>query len=129
MKFFRYLLFSAVFVFAAVSCQKEAENIWNVDLKEAAQNVEVTDISKEFYDTNVPLEEFRQKYPWFQGSVSNEDYSTRRTDTAEVKIYKEAISKIDAAKLNKDLTGLFSHIKYHFPEVKEPKVFLFSSVL
>ncbi|MGZ5264859.1 MAG: gliding motility protein GldB-related protein, partial [Kaistella sp.] len=111
MKFFRYLLFSAVFVFAVVSCQKEAENIWNVDLKEAAQNVEVIDISKEFYDTNVPLEEFKQKYPWFQGSVSDEDYSTRRTDTAEVKIYKEAISKIDAAKLNKDLTGLFSHIK------------------
>ncbi|MBH1960385.1 MAG: gliding motility protein GldB [Flavobacteriia bacterium] len=129
MKFFRYLLFSAVFAFGAVSCKKETKNIWNVEIKESAKNVAVTDISKEFYDTNVPLEEFKQKYPWFQGSVPDEDYSIRRADTAEVKIYKEAISKIDIAKLNKDLTGLFSHIKYHFPEFTEPQVFLFSSAL
>ncbi|WP_332020735.1 gliding motility lipoprotein GldB, partial [Kaistella sp.] len=79
--------------------------------------------------TGVPLEDFKQKYPWFQGSVSDEDYSTRRADTAEVKIYKEAISKIDIAKLNSDLTDLFSHIKYYFPEFKTPQVYLFSSVL
>lgn len=129
MKFFRYLLFSAVFVFGAVSCKKDAENIWAVEIKEPAPKVEITDISKEFYNTGVPLEDFKQKYPWFQGSVSDEDYSTRRADTAEVKIYKEAISKIDIAKLNSDLTDLFSHIKYYFPEFKTPQVYLFSSVL
>lgn len=129
MKFFRYLLFSAVFVFGAVSCKKDSENIWAVEIKEPAPKVEITDISKEFYNTGVQLEDFKHKYPWFQGSVSDEDYSTRRSDTAEVKIYKEAISKIDIAKLNSDLTGLFSHIKYYFPEFKTPQVYLFSSVL
>lgn len=129
MKFFRYLLFSAVFVFGAVSCKKDAENIWAVEIKDPAPKVEITDISKEFYNTSVQLEDFKQKYPWFQGSVSDEDYNTRRADTAEVKIYKEAISKIDIAKLNSDLTDLFSHIKYYFPEFKTPQVYLFSSVL
>ena len=129
MKFFRYLLFSTVFVLGVASCQKDAENMWNVEIKEPAPKVEVTDISREFYNANLPLEDFTKKYPWFQGSVSDEDYSIRRADTAEVKIYNEAISKIDVAKLSGDLTNLFSHIQYHFPEFKSPKVFLFSSVL
>lgn len=124
-----FFLFFVVSLLLLQNCKKENQNPWKIEIKNPAQNVEVTDISKEFYDTNVPLEEFKQKYPWFQGSVPDEDYSIRRADTAEVKIYKEAISKIDIAKLNKDLTGLFSHIKYHFPEFKEPQVFLFSSVL
>ena len=124
-----FFLFFVVSLLLLQNCKKENQNPWKIEIKNPAQNVEVTDISKEFYDTNVPLEEFKQKYPWFQGSVPDEDYSIRRADTAEVRIYKEAISKIDIAKLNKDLTGLFSHIKYHFPEFKEPQVFLFSSVL
>lgn len=124
-----FFLFFVVSLLLLQNCKKENQNPWKIEIKNPAQNVEVTDISKEFYDTNVPLEEFKQKYPWFQGSVSDEDYSTRRADTAEVKIYKEAISKIDIAKLNSDLTGLFSHIKYYFPEFKTPQVYLFSSVL
>lgn len=124
-----FFLFFVVSLLLLQNCKKENQNPWKIEIKNPAQNVEVTDISKEFYDTNVPLEEFKQKYPWFQGSVSDEDYTIRRADTAEVKIYKEAISKIDIAKLNSDLTGLFSHIKYYFPEFKTPQVYLFSSVL
>lgn len=124
-----FFLFFVVSLLLLQNCKKENQNPWKIEIKNPAQNVEVTDISKEFYDTNVTLEEFKQKYPWFQGSVPDEDYSIRRADTAEVKIYKEAISKIDIAKLNSDLTGLFSHIKYYFPEFKTPQVYLFSSVL
>ena len=124
-----FFLFFVVSLLLLQNCKKENQNPWKIEIKNPAQNVEVTDISKEFYDTNVPLEEFKQKYPWFQGSVPDEDYSIRRADTAEVKIYKEAISKIDIAKLNSDLTDLFSHIKYYFPEFKTPQVYLFSSVL
>ncbi len=127
MKFFRYLLFSVVF--GVISCKKNPENIWNVEIKNPAEKVEITDISKEFYDENVPLENFKQKYPWFQGSVSDEDFALRRADKNETKIYHEAISKINIATLNKDLTDLFSHIKYYFPEFEEPKVFLYSSAL
>lgn len=129
MKFFRYLLFSLVFVFGAISCKKDTENLWKVEIKNPAQKVEITDISKEFYNEKVPLETFKQKFPWFQGTVSDEDFAVRRADVEEAKIYQQAIAKIDVAKLNNELTDLFSHIKYYFPEFKEPKVFLYSSAL
>ena len=41
MKFFRYLLFSAVFVFLAVSCKKETKNIWNVEIKDSCLKTNV----------------------------------------------------------------------------------------
>lgn len=129
MKFFRYLLFSTVFVFSTNSCKKDTENKWQVEIKSPVSPVEVIDISKELYNVNLPLEAFKQKYPWFQGSVTDEDFAVRRADKEEAKIYTEAISKIDVAKLNKELTDLFSHIKYYFPEFAEPKVFVYSSAL
>lgn len=129
MKFFRYVFFSGVFLWVAVSCNKKTEDHWKVEITKPAQKVEAIDISKEFYANNTSLESFKAKYPWFQGTVSDEDYALRRADTEEAKIYKDAISKIDVPKLNTDLTDLFSHVKYYFPNFKEPKVFLYSSAL
>jgi len=129
MKFFKYVAVSSAFVFGVISCKKNPENQWKVEITNPAQKVQVVDISKEFYSPNVPLEDFKKKYPWFQGTVPDEDFAIRRTDQEEAKIYKEAISKIDIAKLNKELTELFSQVKYYFPQFKDPKVFLYSSVL
>lgn len=112
-----------------ISCKKNTENLWKIEIKNPVQKVEIVDISKEFYSTEFPLEKFKEKYPWFQGTVPDEDYAARRADLEEAKIYKEAIAKIDIAKLNTELTDLFSHIKYYFPEFKEPTVFLYSSAL
>ena len=129
MKFFRYVFFSGVFLWAAVSCNKKTEYHWKVEITKPAQKVEAIDISKEFYANNTSLESFKAKYPWFQGTVSDKDYALRRTDAEEAKIYKDAIAKIDVPKLSTDLTDLFSHVKYYFPNFKEPKVFLYSSAL
>jgi hypothetical protein len=129
MKFFKYVAVSSAFVFGVISCKKNPENQWKVEITNPAQKVQVVDISKEFYSPNVPLDDFKKKYPWFQGTVPDEDFAIRRTDQEEAKIYKEAISKIDIAKLNKELTDLFSQVKYYFPQFKDPKVFLYSSVL
>lgn len=129
MKFFRYVFFSGVFLWATVSCNKKTEDHWKVEITKPAQKVEAIDISKEFYANNTSLESFKAKYPWFQGTVSDEDYALRRADAEEAKIYKGAVAKIDIPKLNADLTDLFSHVKYYFPNFKEPKVFLYSSAL
>lgn len=129
MKFFKYLLFSAVFLAGLNSCKKDTENLWKVEVKNPVEKVQIIDISKELYDPNVSLESFTQKYPFFQGTVPNEDFVERRKDPEEIKVYKEAISKIDVTKLNKELADLFSHIKNYFPDFKEPRVFLYSSAL
>jgi hypothetical protein len=129
MKFFRYLLFSAVFLMGMNSCKKNSENLWKVEVKNPVEKVELIDISKELYDPQISLETFTQKYPFFQGTVPNEDFAERRKDPEEIKIYQEAISKIDLIKLNKELASLFSHIKNYFPNFTEPTVFIYSSAL
>lgn len=129
MKIFRTIALSFIIVFALYSCKKEAKNQWNVEVKDPVEKVQITDISKEFYNPNVPLEQFKAQFPWFQGTVPDADFVKRRSDAEEIKIYKEAIGKIDQNKLQKDLQELFSHIKYYFPKFKAPKVYLFSSVL
>ncbi|WP_370895636.1 gliding motility lipoprotein GldB [Chryseobacterium gossypii] len=129
MKIFRIAALSMILVFGLNSCKKESGNQWNVEVKNPAEKVEITDISKEFYDQNIPLERFKAKFPWFQGTVTDEDFVKRRSDAEEIKIYREAVGKIDQQKLGKDLQDLFSHIKYYFPKFKSPKVYLFSSAL
>lgn len=129
MKIFRIIALSLVLVLGLNSCKKETQNQWNVEVKNPAEKVEITDISKDLYNPNIPLGQFKAKFPWFQGTVSDADFGKRRVDPEEIKIYKEAIGKIDEKKLQSDLQDLFSHIKYYFPEFKSPKVFLFSSSL
>ena len=129
MKFFRYISFSAIIVFSLSACKKENENRWDVDVKNPVKKLNVTDLSGEFYNSSVSLEDFKKKYPWFQGSVPDADYGDRRTDTMEVRIYKEAISKINQSKFDKDLLDLFSHIKNYFPKFQPPHIYLYSSVV
>lgn len=129
MKFFRNFIFLMVICSTIISCNKENENQWDTELKTPVQKVNAIDISKELYDPAVSLAHFKSKYPWFQGSVPDEDFGIRRKDTAEIRIYRNAIAKIDVPKLNGELTDLFARIKIYFPEFKVPKVFLYSSVL
>lgn len=129
MKFLRYSVFTAFLILAADSCKKDDANRWAVEIKNPVKSVDITDISGEFYNPAISLDAFKQKYPWFQGTVSDEDYQIRRTDAQEIKIYREAASKIDLAKLNKDLSALFSHIRNYFPQFPVPKVYLYSSAL
>lgn len=129
MNFFKYIILSLIFSFSLQSCSNTNENRWEIKLDTAAPNVEITDISKEFYDQKVPLQEFQKKYDFFQGTVPDEDYALRRADSAEIKLYKEAIAKIDQTKLKTDLALLFAHIEHYFPNFETPKVFLFSSAL
>ncbi|VFA41835.1 gliding motility lipoprotein GldB [Chryseobacterium indologenes] len=129
MKIFRYIALSSVLILGLDSCKKESGDQWKVEIKEPVETIKITDISKEFYNPGIPVEQFKSQFPWFQGTVSDEDFGKRRTDDEEIKIYKEAIGKIDQAKLQTELQELFSHVKYYFPQFKSPKVYLFSSAL
>ena len=129
MKFFKYTFISALLLLCIQSCKKEEETSWQINLENPGPKVDIIDISSEFYNAEVPLDDFTQKYPWFQGTVPDEDFALRRKDAEEEKIYKEAISKINLSKLNTDLSSLFGHIKFYFPDFANPKVYLYSSAL
>lgn len=118
------LVFSLSFL---QNCTKEDKNIWDVEVEQPAEKVAVTDISKEFFAPDVSMEQFKQKYPWFQGSVSDEDFVKRRNNPEEAKLYREAAAKVDLNRLGTDLAGLFARVKYHFPNFTNPKVYTFSS--
>lgn len=129
MKFFKILSFSSIIVLCLLSCKKDIKNKWNIEIKNPVKNVNIADLSGEFYDPAVSLEDFKKKYPWFQGSVPDAEYGNRRKDTMEIRIYKEAISKINKNQLKNNLIDLFSHIKNYFPKFQTPAVYLYSSVI
>lgn len=126
MKFLRSFLFFTLFT--VWSCQKEAKN-WNVELPQPLPEVKITDISASFYNPRIPLAQFQRQYPWFQGSVPDEDYLKRRSDSTEINLYKKAHSLINEPQLKKELAQLFAHIQYYFPKFSPPQVFLYSSAL
>lgn len=127
MKIFRTLIFSLIITAVFFSCKKKNENQWNIEIKNPVKNVTITDLSGEFYNPAVNLEDFKKKYPWFQGSVPDSDYGNRRKDTTEIRIYKEAIAKINKPKLENELKDLFSRIRNYFPKFRVPKIYLYSS--
>lgn len=128
MKFFRFLwFFLCLFIFAQ-SCKKEYHELWKKEIPSTEQ-VKVIDISGEYFNTSIPLEQFKTKYPWFQGTVSDEDFALRRKDSMEIKIYQESIKKINTQQLQSELNTLFSMVKHYFPKFKTPTVFLYSSSL
>lgn len=127
MKFFKISLVSGLLLLGLQSCKKDKENFWKTEIRVPETKVEITDISKEFFDPNIPIEQFKAKYPWFQGSVKDEDFKNRRVNPEEIKVYREAVSKIDRQKLSAELTELFARIKHYLPLFSNPKVFIFSS--
>lgn len=129
MKFFRNFIFFITISSVIISCKKESGTQWNTEIKSPVQKVNVVDISKTLYDPAVSLEAFKQKYPWFQGNIPDDVLETRRKDTAEIRIYRNAISKIDISKLSIELTDLFGRIKNYYPEFKKPQTYLYSSAL
>lgn len=129
MKIFRMAAGFSFVLMSWVSCSKEPENRWKIEVQTPAEQVQLTDISKIFYDPAVSTTAFSQQFPWFQGTVPAEDFEKRRADSSEIKIYQEALKKIDQKKLAQDLQNLFSHIKYYFPQFRAPKVYIFSSAL
>ncbi len=129
MKFFKIVTVFVGLISVAHSCHKNEEANWKVEIKNPVKSLELVDISQELYNPAISTEAFKEKYPWFQGSVPDADFEERRKDAEEIKIYKEAISKIDQNKLKIELENLFSHIQYYFPNFPVPKVFLYSSAL
>lgn len=122
------VLFSILFLMVMLqSCQKDAKDRWLIKDDFDKPSVAINDISKDYYNETLALENFQKKYPWFQGTVTDSAFAKRRTSKEEQKVYKEAASKVDLKKLSTDLSTLFGRIQYYFPEFKAPTVFTFSS--
>jgi hypothetical protein len=114
-------------LFFGCSEEKKEKN-FDVDVNNIGVNFQMIDISKDFYNYNLSIADFKKKYPFFlDADISEAQYNKQRSDTLEVNIYKQIQQKVDNNKIKTDLTDLFRHIKYYYPDFKEPAVFLYSS--
>lgn len=120
-----------IFIFLGgclISCKKEPKELWNQEIK-TTENVEIINISEEFFNPNTSLDEFKNKYPWFQGNIPDAEYAQRRKDTTEIRIYQEAMKGIKTEVLKVEFSQMFSRVKHYFPKFKTPKIYLYSSSL
>lgn len=111
-----------------ISCGKE--NRWEVDLPEEKVKLEYTDLSKEFFDTNIPLLTLQTQYPFFfDNSVDNNVWEEQRRDVAEKSVYDSVSKVFSKSNYRDELEKLFAHYKFYFPKNRLPKVYVYSSAL
>lgn len=112
-----------------ISCGKE--NRWDIELPQEKVNLEVTDISKDFFDTNIPLTEVKARYPFFfLDTVSDQTWEKQRKDPFEKAVYDSVIKSFKKyGKTQNELEELFAYYKHYFPKLNIPQIFTYSSTL
>lgn len=112
-----------------ISCGKE--NRWDIEIPQEKVDLQITDISKDFFDTNIPLAEVKAKYPFFfLDTVSDQTWERQRRDPFERAVYDSVV--LTFKKYNKtqsELERLFAYYKHYFPDLKIPQIFTYSSTL
>lgn len=120
--------FFLFFCLIVLSCGKK--NRWDVKLPEEKVKLEYTDLSKEFFDTNIPLTTLQSKYPFFfDNSVANDVWEQQRRDVAEKSVYDSVVKVVVGSNYQEELEKMFAHYKYHFPKNQVPKVYFYSSAM
>lgn len=112
-----------------ISCGKE--NRWDIEIPQEKVNLQITDISKDFFDTKIPLAEVQARYPFFfLDTVSNQIWERQRNDPFERAVYDSVV--LAFKKYNKtqpELERLFAYYQHYFPNLKIPQIFTYSSTL
>lgn len=126
MKFSAYLSLIALVLFTA--CKKERE--WN-DVPSTSVDVVIHDISKNFFDPSVSLQQLQKDYPFFfDDKVDDAVWAKQRLDGTEKSIYKQSRALFgDFNELEEQLSPMLARYHYYFPNYKVPIVYTYSSGL
>lgn len=120
-------LLTVLFYVTLLSCGKE--NRWEIELPEEKVELKFTDISKDFFDQNIPLTELKSSYPFFFDDSKDEIWEEQRKDTLENTIYNSVNKVFVKASYKDELQKLFSYYKYYFPNEALPDIYTYSSGL
>lgn len=117
------LIFIVSIMISLVSCNRKSE----LEKAIEAIPVEVTieRFDKEYYESSDNnFGAVKAKYPHlFPVDVPDSVWIEQKNDTVFRELYEEVQKKFpDTNTLEKELTGLFKHIKYYFPNATIPKV-------
>jgi len=127
MKFVYGLVFSSLIFFTA--CKKEKS--WDIDVKEQNVQLNIHDISEDFFNDTIPLATLKKDYPFFfDGNSSDEVWNKQRRNKEELTIYDLSRKKFgNFNQLKEKLTPVFQRYLYYFPEYKIPRIYTYSSGL
>lgn len=119
-----------ILFFTLISCENESVRSWKVQLPQEKVELQYHDMSRDFFDISVPLEELKSKYPFFiNPSTSDEEWELQRRDTLELEVYDAVGQVFPKYDYQSELEEMFAHYKYYFPNEKIPQVFVYSSGL
>lgn len=119
----KYFLFFALVIFAA-SCKEEdkiKEKVAAVPVKE----VKIQRFDKIFFESDpAELPAIKQQFPYlFPAGNTDNDWKNRMEDKFLRNLYSEVQKKYpDVKGLERDFQDLFKHIKFYYPDSKEPEV-------
>lgn len=111
------------------SCSQDKQ--WDIKLEKEKVNLNFINISDDFFDEKVSLDDLYSKYPFFFDDSANEDdWSNRRKDSLELAVYNST-QKIFTrnSDYEDELKKVFARYQYFFPEQNLPVIYTYSSGL
>lgn len=122
MKLFNYT-FLVILLLVVAACGKKKEQIVNLNGIEAETNLVRFD--QKFYTAAAEdLDQLKSEFPYlFPAPNPDSVWIAKMKDKDELFLYKSVQEEFDDFSQEKEaLTTLFKHIKYYYPNFKEPKV-------
>lgn len=114
-------------ILSLVSCKKE--NRWVNEKPESTVELKFTDISKDFFNTQISIQEIRAKYPFFFDNRPDEIWEKQRKDSLETAVYDSVNKVFGNGEYKSELEKMFSYFKKYYPEIKLPEVYTYASGL
>ncbi len=129
MKFIKYLAVLLAMLGCTPKNNKDTFNKrWKADVSKVQVEIDMSDIASDFYNLKLTVADIRKKYPFYLSqNTPDSRFEKDRRDSTELNIYAEIRKNVPNDKIKTELKDLFKHIKFYYPNFKEPKVFLYSS--
>jgi len=123
------VLLKIVFLFCVFfSCKKESER--EKEISGIPVSIHIDRFDRSFTTlTKENLPDLKTKYPFlFSEKYADSVWIQKSKDTIQIELNEEVAKKFPDLSLEKQqLQDLFKHIKFYFPEIKEPKVVTITS--
>ncbi len=114
---------------APISCKKELSSRYNEQVKPITKKIELENISEFYFNPTISTTNFKEKFPFFQGSLDDSTFVSNRTDSLQLAIYNKTRTVTARPDIKKYIDEIIPRY-VHFFEAKEiPKIYLYSSGL
>ena len=112
-----------------LGCKKNNVNRWNITPDHKVEVV-IHDISKNFFNVEIPLSTLKADNPFFFDNSSDSIWEAQRRDPKELSIYHKSLEAFGGLpEFGREINPLFSRYLHYFPQTKAPTVFVYSSGL